>query len=50
MALGMLFYVEWWWDYAEVQSWGRFMMDLGFQKYLLSTTNDFERNYLISLR
>ena len=50
VRLGMLFYFEWWWNYAEIRFGGRFMVDLGVRKHFLSITNEFERNYLISLR
>ena len=49
VGLGMFFYVEWWWNYVEIRSGGRFKADLGFRRHFLSITNDFERNYLISL-
>ena len=45
VRLGMFFHVEWWWNYVETRSGGRFIVDLGFRTHLLSTTNDFERNY-----
>ena len=35
---------------ANLRSDGRVMMDLGFRKHVLSITNVFGRNYLISLR
>ena len=49
VRLGMFFYVELW-NYGEIRSGDRFMMDLEFRKHFLLTSNDFERNYLISLR
>ena len=50
VRLGMFCYVEWWLNYVEIRSGGRFMVDLGFRTHFLSITNDFERIYLISLR
>ena len=50
VGLGVFFYVEWTWNYGEIRSGGRVMMVLGFRKHFLSITNDFGRNYLISLR
>ena len=50
VRLGMFFYVEWWWNYAEMRSGGRFMVDLGFGKYFLCIIHDFESRYFISLR
>ena len=46
----MFLYVEWWWNFVEIRSGGRFMVDLGFRKHFVSMSNDFEMNYLISLR
>ena len=50
VGLGMFFYAEWWWNYAETRSGDRFMVDLKFRQHFLSIPNDFERNYLILLR
>ena len=33
MGLGMFVYVEWWWNYVESRSGGRFMLDLGFRNF-----------------
>ena len=38
------------WNYVEIRLGGRFMVDLGLRTYFVSITNDFETNYLISLR
>ena len=43
-----VFYVEWWLNYGEIRSAGRFMVVLGTRKHFLLVTNDFERNDLIS--
>ena len=32
VRLGMFFYLEWWWNYIEIRSGGRFIVDLGFRK------------------
>ena len=50
VRLGMFLCVEWRWNYGEIRSGERFMVDLEFRKHYLSIIHVFEENYSISLR
>ena len=42
MGLGMIFHVEWWWNYGEIRSGDRFKVDLEIRKHFHCITNDFD--------